>query len=164
MGTPHRGSDLAWWSSFLANILRVATVSTSTNPKLVTALKNESTGLSDISTQFIERGANLKIYTFYETERFERMNCLVCHISSLRRYQLLTMGVRLSTKTQRGSISQMRRQFRLPLITGRCANSPPPIAKSIQPSGYLFATWSTQSRVERYLPRLNVRHKVNKVT
>jgi hypothetical protein len=81
MGTPHRGSDLAWWSSFLANILQVTTAGTSTNPRLVTALKNESTTLSDISTQFIERGAGLKIYTFYETERFERMNCLVCHVS-----------------------------------------------------------------------------------
>jgi hypothetical protein len=130
MGTPHGGSDLAWWSTFLANILQVATVGTSTNPRLVTALKKESTTLSDISTQFIERGASLKIYTFYETERFERMNCLVCYISFLRPYST-DKGARLSTKTQRGSISQTRRQFRLPRITRRYANSPPLIAKSM---------------------------------
>jgi hypothetical protein len=83
MGTPHRGSDSAFWASFLANVLYVANVGLNTNRELVAALKKESTTLSKLSEQFIERGARLQITTFYETEKFDYLNCVVSSSTAL---------------------------------------------------------------------------------
>ncbi|KAH0537658.1 hypothetical protein FGG08_005571 [Glutinoglossum americanum] len=77
MGTPHRGSDVAFWTDFLARVLHTVQLGTRTNKELVSALKRDSKVLSDISHQFTDRGANLQIRTFYETELFEYMNCLI---------------------------------------------------------------------------------------
>ena len=67
LGVPHKGSDSAWWAKFAANALKGACMGMSTNTALVADLRKDSTPLSHISNQFIDRGRNLKIYTFYET-------------------------------------------------------------------------------------------------
>jgi hypothetical protein len=77
LGTPHRGSDIAFWTEFLAHTLHIAQFKTGTNKNLVTALKKDSKSLSEISSQFVQRGANLEIITFFETELLGYMNCLV---------------------------------------------------------------------------------------
>jgi hypothetical protein len=69
LGVPHRGSDIAFWATFAANILRYGQVSLRTNPTYVKALQKNSPTFANISTQFVDRAEQLLIRTFYETER-----------------------------------------------------------------------------------------------
>src|SRR5271155_1030670 len=69
LGVPHRGSDVAFWATFAANILQFGQLGLGTNPAYVKALQRNSTTFANISTQFVERAAPLSIRTFYETER-----------------------------------------------------------------------------------------------
>jgi hypothetical protein len=77
LGTPHRGSRVASWSSIVASAARAAQLGTGTNSGLVTVLSSNSNTLWDISTQFVERAEGLQIRTFYETELMEAMSSLV---------------------------------------------------------------------------------------
>ena len=77
MATPHRGSIVASWAGYLAHAVRAAQLFTGTNSNLLSLLGWDSTALSDISSQFVERGAKLQIRTFYETEILGFMNSLV---------------------------------------------------------------------------------------
>ena len=70
MGVPHRGADSAYWASFVANILQVVQLGWGTNTSFVEALKRNSPTFTEISTQFVERAASLRIRTFFETERW----------------------------------------------------------------------------------------------
>jgi hypothetical protein len=76
-GTPHRGSGVAKWGNIFANIIATTSQGTSTNTKLTKDLKEKSEVLSNISMSFIERGTNLNIFSFYETQKFPGMNCRV---------------------------------------------------------------------------------------
>ena len=69
LAVPHRGSDVAYWATFAANILQFGQLGLGTNPAYVKALQRNSPTFANISTQFIERAASLSIRTFYETER-----------------------------------------------------------------------------------------------
>ena len=71
LGVPHKGSDSAWWANFAANALKGASIGLTTNNALVADLRKDSSALSTISKQFIERGRNLSIYTFYERLRLK---------------------------------------------------------------------------------------------
>lgn len=77
MGTPHRGADVAYWTDFLARALYSAQLGTGTNSRLLPDLKKNSKTLSDISSQFVERGSSLQIRTFYEIEKMDYTNVLV---------------------------------------------------------------------------------------
>ena len=66
LGVPHKGSDSAWWANFAANALKGASIGLTTNNALVADLRKDSSALSTISKQFIERSRDLSIYTFYE--------------------------------------------------------------------------------------------------
>ena len=80
-GVPHRGSNVAFWANFAANILSASQVGA--NPNFVHSLQRNSKAFSDISRQFIERAADLKkIYTFYELEKLH--NILVVDKDSAR--------------------------------------------------------------------------------
>lgn len=68
-GVPHRGSDLAYWSTFAARLLNTVQLGLRTNTSFVEALTRNSQTFTDISQSFIERAAPLKIRTFYETEK-----------------------------------------------------------------------------------------------
>jgi hypothetical protein len=76
LGTPHRGSDAAYWATYVANVLKVLQLGRGTNTAFVSALQRNSTEFANISQQWIERAAPLKIRTFYETERL--LGELVC--------------------------------------------------------------------------------------
>ncbi|KAI9767544.1 MAG: hypothetical protein M1840_005581 [Geoglossum simile] len=69
LGVPHRGSDLAYWGTFAANLLYITQLGFGTNPAFVDALRRNSETLANISEQFIERGSRLQIRTFYETDK-----------------------------------------------------------------------------------------------
>jgi hypothetical protein len=72
-GVPHRGSDVAYWGNFAANVLTVAQLGFGTNSRFVYALQRNSRTFAEISQQFIERGSKLDIRTFYETEKMHAM-------------------------------------------------------------------------------------------
>ena len=82
MGTPHRGASAAFWASLVADVLYAANLGLNTNKDLVKALKKDSKTLADISKQFIERGAQFPIVSFFETEKFESLNCLVSPLTA----------------------------------------------------------------------------------
>lgn len=69
MGTPHRGSDAAFWGKFLAQTLSIAQLGLRGNNTLLADLTQNSKTLQDISQQFVERGKLLQIRSFYEVER-----------------------------------------------------------------------------------------------
>jgi hypothetical protein len=75
LGVPHEGSDSAWWANVAANALKAATIGLTTNNALIADLRKDSSALSTISKQFIDRGRDLTIYTFYE--RLKLKNVLV---------------------------------------------------------------------------------------
>jgi hypothetical protein len=68
-GVPHRGSDIAYWAGFAANVLQFGQLGLGTNPAYVKALQRNSPTFAKISTQFVDRAERLSIRTFYETER-----------------------------------------------------------------------------------------------
>jgi hypothetical protein len=76
MGTPHCGSESAYWFGFVGRALHVAQFGTGTNTKLLPALQKNSGALATISEQSIERLEKLEIKTFYETEKY--LGVLVC--------------------------------------------------------------------------------------
>lgn len=76
-GTPHRGSDIAFWDSVAVSLVRASTLGYVTNPKLSRDLKIEAETLKHISESFVHRGANFGIRSFYETQFMTGLNCLV---------------------------------------------------------------------------------------
>ena len=69
LGVPHKGSDSAWWATFAARALKGASLGTSTNTALVTDLRKNSTTLTNVSKQFVDRAKGLAVYSFYETQK-----------------------------------------------------------------------------------------------
>ncbi|OTA04435.1 hypothetical protein A9Z42_0050300 [Trichoderma parareesei] len=84
LGTPHKGSDLAYWDSIGTQIVRAATLGLTTNTKLSKDLKVDSEMLKRISDSFACRGATFKIRSFYETEFMTGLNCCVVDRDSAR--------------------------------------------------------------------------------
>ena len=65
MGTPHRGSNVANWSKILGQIANVPLMG-SLRVDLLQDLRPKSELLMTISSDFIERGAGLSIFSLYE--------------------------------------------------------------------------------------------------
>lgn len=84
LGVPHNGIDSAWWANFVGKALRGASIGTSTNTALVADLRRGSNTLINISKQFVDRGKDLKIYTFYETQRLAGI--VVCNLLGFKQY------------------------------------------------------------------------------
>ena len=71
-GVPHRGSDVAYWANFAANVLNASQLGANAN--FVHSLQKNSKEFLKISQQFIERAADLKlIYSFYELEKLHNI-------------------------------------------------------------------------------------------
>ncbi len=68
-GVPHRGSEAAYWGSFVANIMAITQLGFRVNTRFVDALRKNSKSFSDILRQFVEPGSRLNIRSFYETEK-----------------------------------------------------------------------------------------------
>ena len=77
LGTPHQGTNVAFWANLVARALHTAQLGKGTNPELLGALEADSGTLSCISQEFVELGAKLQIRTFYETEKMDCMDSLV---------------------------------------------------------------------------------------
>ena len=67
LAVPHKGSDAAWWGNFAANALKGASIGLSTNLAIVADLRKNSSTLTELQKQSIERIKDLNMYTFYET-------------------------------------------------------------------------------------------------
>ena len=68
MGTPHRGSDLAFWGNILAGISKAAFLHPTPNIKV---LKNNSATLMDVSEDFRSIVGNYSIVSFYEDTKIK---------------------------------------------------------------------------------------------
>lgn len=71
LGVPHRGSDLAFWYTYVINISKIAQLGFAGNPKFVAPLERNSEIFANISTQSIERLQSpfIDIRTFYESDK-----------------------------------------------------------------------------------------------
>ncbi|KAL2851634.1 Alpha/Beta hydrolase protein [Aspergillus pseudodeflectus] len=70
LGTPHRGSYVATWGQILANIPNTLTLGNAIKKEFMTTLTAHSRELQDISHSFVERGRSLRLFSFYEAEKF----------------------------------------------------------------------------------------------
>ncbi|MCJ1270553.1 hypothetical protein MMC22_010450 [Lobaria immixta] len=81
MGVPHRGADIAFWSTALGRIANMPLLG-----RLRTDLLNDLTPKSDIlgaiCDQFVERGKNLQIFSLYERQKISPLSELVVDKSS----------------------------------------------------------------------------------
>lgn len=124
LGTPHRGSDLAWWATFAAEILKAGQLGLGrgTNTAYVEALKKNSAEFSHISQQWIERSETLQIRTFYETEKLSGI-LVSCFCRSGGKH-MTDKTPRLWIKTQLHSVSRTKSPWVwLAATTERFANS-----------------------------------------
>ncbi|VTT69035.1 unnamed protein product [Fusarium fujikuroi] len=77
LGTPHRGSDVAFWGSLLAKLADVVTLG-SIRTQVLEDLKRKSDMLGAICSQFIERSESLhRIFSIYERQRTKGASGLV---------------------------------------------------------------------------------------
>ena len=67
-GVPHSGSDGAFWANYTVQLVEKASIGFRGNSYFTEILKSHSPEFANISRQFVERGMNLHIQTFYETE------------------------------------------------------------------------------------------------
>ena len=89
LGLPHKGSKSAWWASFAADALNSASLGTSTNTAIVKDLKMDSSTLTNISRQFVDRAKDLIIYSFYETQKLSGLGAVVGRFLSMANCFLL---------------------------------------------------------------------------
>ncbi|KAK4155684.1 hypothetical protein C8A00DRAFT_41698 [Chaetomidium leptoderma] len=73
-GTPHRGSDLAFWDRIGTSLSHIGTLGYLGNSKMSKSLKVNAKMLKDITDSFAHRGGKFGIRTFYETERMTGLN------------------------------------------------------------------------------------------
>jgi hypothetical protein len=76
MGTPHRGSDAAYWARILGRLANIPFVAGIRND-LLRDLAPKSTVLGNICEQFVERAMPLQIITVYERVKMRGFNDLV---------------------------------------------------------------------------------------
>ncbi|RPA89570.1 hypothetical protein L873DRAFT_1754902 [Choiromyces venosus 120613-1] len=83
MGTPHRGSTIADWTTMLVSIVdSMLVVGTSMRSDLLKNLQTNSDALQQITNSFISRTSGLQIVTFYEQEITTPLKSLVVNMDS----------------------------------------------------------------------------------
>ena len=76
MGTPNRGSDMAFWATVFGKMADILTLG-STRTQLLQDLQPKSAWLGAICSQFVERAQSLRIFSFYERLRIKGMPELI---------------------------------------------------------------------------------------
>ena len=69
MGVPHHGAGIAKWAKHATQLVKIASLGFNGNTNFVKALERGSPEWVRISRDFVERGRQLSIGNFYETER-----------------------------------------------------------------------------------------------
>ena len=75
-GTPHHGSDIAFWGKVLGKLANVPLMN-SIKINLLDDLQVKSRTLGEICSQFVERGKELQIFTYFERVKTMAINDLV---------------------------------------------------------------------------------------
>jgi hypothetical protein len=78
MGTPHRGSSLAFWAATASTIINTASLSNALRSDLLRNLEQKSTVLREVSRQFIPRVDNVRIVSFFERNAMPGLKTPVC--------------------------------------------------------------------------------------
>ncbi|OAL46969.1 hypothetical protein IQ07DRAFT_516802, partial [Pyrenochaeta sp. DS3sAY3a] len=76
LGTPHRGSDVAFWSKTVEKIVNFELLDANRTDLLKT-LEPKSIELGDICSMFVERAVPLQIFTIYERVKMKELPDLV---------------------------------------------------------------------------------------
>jgi hypothetical protein len=76
MGTPHRGSDVAFWGKVFGTMADVFTAG-SIRTQLLQDLQPKSSCVGEICLQFVERSQYLRIFTIYERLKIKGIPGLV---------------------------------------------------------------------------------------
>ena len=77
IGTSHRGSDVASWTTLGARLVNALSLGTKTNKELLECLRKDLSLLYLLSQRFAVQNQSLRILSFYETEKFPMMSCRV---------------------------------------------------------------------------------------
>lgn len=80
LGTPHRGSDTAFWAGMMGAMADVFTFG-GIQTQLLKDLKPESSCLGDVCSQFVERAQSPHIFTIYERLKIQGLPALVGQLS-----------------------------------------------------------------------------------
>jgi hypothetical protein len=75
LGTPHRGSDVAFWGDMLARIAYVSLLNPASG--YIKDLRNNSSLLMDVSEDFRSIASQYRIISFYEADKLPRINSVV---------------------------------------------------------------------------------------
>ena len=75
MGTPHRGADVAYWGSTLGKMIKLPLLSI-VKTNLLEDLQAKSKVLGEIYSQFVERGKDIGIFTYFERVKTAGLNAL----------------------------------------------------------------------------------------
>jgi hypothetical protein len=76
MGTPHRGADIAYWGEILGKLANIPLIG-SMKINLLDDLQPKSKTLGEICSQFVERGKQIQIFTYFERIKTSGANGLV---------------------------------------------------------------------------------------
>ncbi|KFY97583.1 hypothetical protein V500_01999 [Pseudogymnoascus sp. VKM F-4518 (FW-2643)] len=90
-GVPHSGADIAIWGNFVARLLQLTPLPVNTN--FIRAIQSNSTSFQDISRQFIQRGSELVIRTFFETKKIGNQLIVTRESASLNLPNELALAV-----------------------------------------------------------------------
>ncbi|KAJ2972222.1 hypothetical protein NUW58_g9231 [Xylaria curta] len=84
MGTPHQGSNIVNWTSFLTNAIQIMSGTNLVRTDLIKELSTHSHTLLEISKSFLPRSADLTIMSFIETQSEPPLMVLVVPTESAR--------------------------------------------------------------------------------
>ncbi len=76
MGTPHRGAEIAYWGEILGKLANIPLIG-SMKINLLDDLQPKSKTLGEICSQFVERGKQIQIFTYFERIKTSGVNGLV---------------------------------------------------------------------------------------
>lgn len=76
LGTPHRGSEIVYWSKLLAKFANAFTAG-KVREDLLKILEPKSAEMGTICSQFVERGMRLQIFSFFERRDTPGLGSLV---------------------------------------------------------------------------------------
>ena len=68
MATPHHGADVAYWCNMLGKLAKIPLIG-AMNINLLNELQPKSKTLGEICSQFVERGKQIQIFTYFESNR-----------------------------------------------------------------------------------------------
>ncbi|SPO06587.1 uncharacterized protein DNG_09277 [Cephalotrichum gorgonifer] len=83
-GTPHRGSQFASVATVLGSIIKAVSLGANTNTQLSKDLEPDSRVLEQVSDGFVDKAKNLRIFTYYETQKLSFLKSLVVDQQSAR--------------------------------------------------------------------------------